>query len=840
MNQKSLNNVETEALELIKSTSKTVEEKSTKNQKQKINNESPYSAEINNAFSGYDEFNHLHSIGLKEAIVTRKSLIRDIDLDLFVTCKQKTNRELMLEGASPYASDNENDYIIIHHIGQNFDAPFAELTFSEHALFGNSKLLHDSKVESWRSNAKKENDFISERITYWKRRAAKEIEYVSVGSRKKVITTENYRQKDMLDVVKEPIERIMSVCSIEDLRYISNLANSYILTKQCGASTLEDFILNLNKNQEDSLKCPKCDSDKLTFYGYQETSNEKKQRYRCKDCGNVFSLFYNSIISGCNMSFMMWLQFIDCLYNGYSLEKTAKLCNISVQAAFENRLRLFYALKLLDRKVVLKDIVAIDETYLQASHKGNRSNQPEYIVTRRPHKRGKENHIPGTSKEQICIVCALDSNGNSVARIAGLGSPTAHKINRTLDSAIQKKKLKIVYADKSYAIKKFAEINSYPIEQHKFDRKHFVVTPENAVAITYIQKMNSYHSRLKKFIHSFNGVSGELMSGYVYLFSWKERNRGKEPMEAYKELISVMCAPNLYKSIEHITSEKIIESAYDVEESSKKSKMTIKDLKKAEKIYARWARGEIMEDIGKSYGCSRQRIHQIICEFRQRGYAYTTEHEKKKAAKAVAMQKWQDRLAESTRKSFERYYALYLESENWTGDKNEFFQSMSEKYNLSVSSIKNRISEVKRVLQLKKIFYVTDEYKHKTLQEIFEIVYKRHQELQAEQPNISKADHWELLANEFGYAVGTVQQIVSKMRNDECNWEEKKMIKIPRSQVLNRDIAVFIDFMKWTGKRKDFFEYVKKEYGIEADTTRKILQMNYMADPERYEITKRY
>ncbi len=831
-------NISKQSVELLKKESERILQEGLESQHNLIREESPFSNDVNGAFSGYEEFRILRDIGLKEAIVTRKALIRDIDFNLFISCKQKTNYELMREGYAPYLSDDENMCIVIHHIGQGYDAPFAELTTLEHSSFGNNRILHDKRSDSWRNDTDKLNAFNSEKALYWKKRAKNDISLVTKNKVKK-LSQQTKRQKDIVLNIKDSIETIFSECSVNDLKYLSNLANSYLLIKQIGASTIEEFLIRLTDGEDDKLLCPRCHGKDLVFYGYQETTLEKKQRFKCKGCGAVFSLFNNTIVSGCNMSFIQWVNFIDCLYNGYSLEKTAKLCDISAQAAFENRLRLFYALKLLDQKVVLKGDIVIDEKYIQSSHKGNRSNQVGYELTRKARSRGGEAHTAGLSKEKVCVVCALDNNNNSVVRIAGLGAPTAKKLDIALKGCIDKRELNSLYSDASYAIHKFADINSYPIQQTTFSRKNKGIT-KNPWAHKYIQKINSYHSRLQKFISSFNGVSSELLGGYMYLFSWKERNRLNEPMDAYKELLEVMLTPGYYKSIEQIVSEKVIESAYDIETTAERPKNKIKNYKFAKKVYDRWAQGETMQQIANSLGYSKQYIHQTINNFRKKGFAYTTNFEKKQESKRISIQAWQDKLLQKTQKTFERNYALYTEKQNWGGTIDEFYAYATEKYGLSEQSVKNRISEVKAVLALRQEFFVNETYSYKTLKEIFEELYAEYNTLLTKEPGIKLVDCCDILAEKYGYTSHTVSTIISKMKNATMEWDSKNTKKIPELQRLNRDISVFIDFMNWSGPRKDFFKFVHDKYGISMMTTQKILQMNYMADPNRYEITKMY
>lgn len=94
-----------------------------------IERDSPYSAEINGAIANYEEFRIYYDLHLREAMVTRRALIKELDLDLWVSCEGCTNRELMLKGLAPYAYDAEDGKLELHHIGQDPNGPFAELTF---------------------------------------------------------------------------------------------------------------------------------------------------------------------------------------------------------------------------------------------------------------------------------------------------------------------------------------------------------------------------------------------------------------------------------------------------------------------------------------------------------------------------------------------------------------------------------------------------------------------------------------------------------------------------------------------------------------------------------------
>ena len=836
MSKKLFTELSKESVSLIKTVGNTVEQDGIRKQLEQIVLESPYSDEINNAFSGLDEYKHIRSIGLKEAFVTRKALIKDIDLNLFVSCKQKTNYELMKNGSSPYASDDEESCIVIHHIGQGFDAPFAELTESEHSKFGNSKFLHNTKIDSWRDDTEKVNQFQNEKIKYWQKRANGEYYTYEVSkSNKHNISVQNTIQKDIILSVKEPLEKIFNECSISDLKYISGLVESYILTKELGANSLEDFALKINNNFGEFLTCPHCKSNDICSYGYQETSTQRKQRYKCKNCEKVFSMFNNSIISGSNFSFIQWIKFIDCLYNGFSLDKTAKLCEITSKSAADNRIKLFYALKILEQEVSLSGDIVIDETFLEASHKGNRGNG--FDLMRAPHKRGHDKKENNSLKNKVCIVCALDENGKSVAHVSGYGPPKAEKIEAVLKDNIDIKETKAIFSDGSNAIKKFAELIGVPIHQATFTQK-YKNKSDKVWKKHYIQQINSYHSRLKKFVRGFNGVSSELLSGYMYLFAWKERNRYEEPVAAYKELLSVLITPNLYKSSKQIIEEKIIESADDVEKTLVRTKLDKKTEKRYHDIYEMWGNGLVpMDKVGRKFGVSKQRISQIIQLYQRLGYAYTTKRDSIKKENN-AMQRWQDKLAARNKAMFERNYDLLKQKESWIGTDADFYKEMGEKYNLKEQTIRNRICDAKRTISLAQQFKISDNYQYTTLEDIFTLIYERYLELERLN-KFKKTEICDCLAKEFAYKRTMIMNIVGLMKNDAyCGINGKT--KIPVSQAKNRDISIFIDYMKWSGSRKSFLNFINEKYGISESTTYKILKMNYMADPKRYDITKLY
>lgn len=135
-----------------------------------INEQSPYSDDINRYIKNIEELNVYKEAGLKESEINgRLCLCRDIDLDYVDPKTGLTNKELMEKGRSPIdASTGEK--IELHHIGQEYDSPLAELTSdSEHG--DKYSQLHQNESESWRNDPALKNKYNnSDKPNHWKNR----------------------------------------------------------------------------------------------------------------------------------------------------------------------------------------------------------------------------------------------------------------------------------------------------------------------------------------------------------------------------------------------------------------------------------------------------------------------------------------------------------------------------------------------------------------------------------------------------------------------------------------------------------------------------------------------
>ena len=143
----------------------------TDEEKRKIKKETGWSDEIIKRINSMEQYEIYKNAGLVEAYINgRKVLIKkDIDLDYKDPKTGETNRERMEKGRSPIDSKT-GEKIELHHMGQEFDSPFAELLENSEHGDGNHKTLHPKDKDSFRNDKEKEIEYNKQKAEHWKTR----------------------------------------------------------------------------------------------------------------------------------------------------------------------------------------------------------------------------------------------------------------------------------------------------------------------------------------------------------------------------------------------------------------------------------------------------------------------------------------------------------------------------------------------------------------------------------------------------------------------------------------------------------------------------------------------
>lgn len=253
----------------------------------------------------------------------------------------------------------------------------------------------------------------------------------------------------------------------------------------------------------DGLVCPVCGCTHVVRNGKRKDGTQK---YRCMECGKSFTATTNSIAAGSRKDLDTWEKFIDCMMNGFSIRKTAQYCKISKNTAFLWRHKVLDALQQMAEDVTLEGMVEADETFFNVSYKGNHKNSKNFVMPREPHKRGGAIRKRGLSYDKVCVPCAVNRNGLSIAKVANTARATKAGISAVLAGRIKEGSALITDKERSYFT--FSEREN--LDWHKLESEW-----ETRKGIFNLQHINNYHSTLKHFIEGFKGVSTKYLNNYL-------------------------------------------------------------------------------------------------------------------------------------------------------------------------------------------------------------------------------------------------------------------------------------------------------------------------------------
>ena len=211
--------------------------------------------------------------------------------------------------------------------------------------------------------------------------------------------------------------------------------------------------------------------------------------------------------AGCRNSFSSCkdkcLAFGNCLTEGMTVRKAAKHCGFAPSTSLRWRHRFLGTQN--HNPQNLMGIVEVDETYVLESRKGERN------LDRKPRKRGGKASKRGPSDEQVPILVAVDRSGTTTCSV--LPSVTADNVKNVLEPKIDKDIILVTDGN-----------NIYPLCAKSLGIKHEALNisaGEQKRGAFNIQRVNNRHSRFKRFLYPFHGVSSKYLGNYL---RWFERN----------------------------------------------------------------------------------------------------------------------------------------------------------------------------------------------------------------------------------------------------------------------------------------------------------------------------
>jgi len=147
----------------------------------------------------------------------------------------------------------------------------------------------------------------------------------------------------------------------------------------------------------------------------------------------------------------------------------------------------------------LDGIVEMDETFFNVSYKGSRK------MPRVAHRRGGEIHKSGMSVDKVCVPCAVNRSGLSIAKVANWGRLSCTDVCKIYTGRIDSGA--IMVTDKMNSYIRFAKENNIQLIQ--------LETNLTRKGIYNVQRINNYHNLLKRFMRKFNGVATKYLNNYL-------------------------------------------------------------------------------------------------------------------------------------------------------------------------------------------------------------------------------------------------------------------------------------------------------------------------------------
>lgn len=273
----------------------------------------------------------------------------------------------------------------------------------------------------------------------------------------------------------------------------------------------EEFLLEA-KTSGHTFCCPHCGCVEVVKYG----KKNGRQRFKCNACGKTFSLTTGTVLYHSKLDLATWKKYLWCMTQKYPLRRCAQECGIRLKTAFFLRHKILDTLRNMQEKVKLNGIVEADETFFTLSFKGHHG-EGDFKMPRKSKARGEKASEPGLGREQVCVSGGINLNGLSVAKVTNLGKPKLKHLLAALRDKVDDHSLLVTDSFSAYrGLSKLLDLIHVRIP-----------SGSNSCGVFNIQKMNSYHSHLKRLVNRhFCGVATKYLNNYIVYHNFINYSKG--------------------------------------------------------------------------------------------------------------------------------------------------------------------------------------------------------------------------------------------------------------------------------------------------------------------------
>ena len=144
-------------------------------------------------------------------------------------------------------------------------------------------------------------------------------------------------------------------------------------------------------------------------------------RWLCRCCSRRFNSLTGTVLEHCRKPLPTWVSFIRLMRHYVPVECAAELCGVTHKTAFEWRHRVLATVSGYQDRIVLRDTVWVDETYINETDLSKGYGQAR--------KRG-------LSRQMLCICVAIDVHEIPVAFVFNHGKPSSARVRNILNGRI--------------------------------------------------------------------------------------------------------------------------------------------------------------------------------------------------------------------------------------------------------------------------------------------------------------------------------------------------------------------------------------------------------------------
>lgn len=587
-----------------------------------------------------------------------------------------------------------------------------------------------------------------------------------------------------------------------------------LYNKKLGAKNFGELVYKDETSPQcytEVISCIKCGSNDICKNG---KDRKGVQRYKCHCCGHTFSATSHTLSSNTDQNPGKWMSFIIGLLNCETCEELSKKCGISVPTAHRWRLKVFAALEYLADDVKLSDVIFADDTRIPYNFKGNHS--IEFLAPRKAHKRGHQNTRKNVNKNTICVLCAIDSSDRAFSHCIGFGNPSGKRLSNGFKNKLNVTEHTVLVTDGAQSFKKVVDDYKIP----RWERK-ITVTKKgrkfpNMHGVFHIQKINSYHSRLKEFLSKFKSVASRYLPGYLLLFDYTQNNKSLSDEEMAKNILNAMVQS------QHDMTFEMLERKYMIPISNgpETELWEIKIPRKEQKIYRDWYNKIPVKEICEKHKISRSKIYSIKEKVEKYGVHDKIMNPIKK--KYVAPQ-----LPPLTKREWDIFLKCYRDGKTYV--------SVGHEYGISKQMVHKIIKKVLRYPESTTVKKYKRPKHKPTVKANHEQIYKDFKLMKTEDVNHESV--YEILASKYGLQKRSVKSIILELRANDKNatflyHHSKEYKTLPPQEYYDflekRDKRIYEQYLTFKTDNSDIsdvqiFEMLLNDYDLSVHTIARIV-----------------